>query len=358
MRRIPFCILAIFLAALAGCASHAAPDSGGQAAITPDSDAAAPQAVASADADAPTPVAGAQFTLHCSTFSGPSHTMDAKRLKDYLVRQTGSKDWYVVHSADDSDLYFGYYKTFDDRAQMTEYTRAQSDRAKISSLVDNDGERMFPQIGFVPIETPDPPAPKEWDLSSNKGYWTLQIAVYKGGPERKQLAVDAVKGFRNAGVEAYYRHGRATSEVYIGSWPRNAVAEQEAASAEGDDPNEPLLILPDSFAGAENSKVYSPDGRRMKVVVPKLDIQDPSLKKAAADYPNYYVNGVVIGHRVQLADHSFQTIPWSSYLIQVPHDDGEQGDSQVNTDAGQNSADQPTDSGSAPAVVPGLGGLR
>ncbi len=358
MRRIPFYVLAVFLAAVAGCASHATPDSVGQAAVAPDSDVAAPGTAASADAGAPTPMAGAQFTLHCSTLSGPTHTMDAKRLKDYLVRQTGSKDWYVVHSADDSDLYFGYYKTFDDRAQMAEYTRAQTDRAKISSLVDNDGERMFPQIGFVPIETPDPPAPKEWDLSSNKGYWTLQIAVYKGSPERKQLAVDAVKGFRSAGVEAYFRHGRATSEVYIGSWPRIAVAEQEAASAVGDDRNEPLLILPDSFAGAENSKVYAPDGRKMKVVVPKLDILDPSLKRAAADYPNYYVNGVVIGHRVQLADHSFQTIPWSSYLIQVPHDDAEQGDSQANTDSGQNSAGQPSDSGSAPAAVPGLGGLR
>ncbi|HEY1921138.1 MAG TPA: hypothetical protein VGG44_00115 [Tepidisphaeraceae bacterium] len=356
MRRILFFVMGLLFAAIGGCASHAAPDSTGQAAVAPDSDSAAPAAVAQEDA-APTPVAGAQFTLHCSMFTGPTHTMDAKRLKEYLVRQTGSKDWYVVHSADESDLYFGYYKSFDDRADVAEYTRAQTDKAKVSSLVDNEGERMFPQIAFVPIETPDPPAPKEWDLSSNKGYWTLQIAVYKGSPERKQLAVDAVRGFRNAGVEAYFRHGRSTSEVYIGSWPRNAVAEQQAASAEGDDPNEPLLILPDSFAGAENSKVYTPDGRRMKVVVPKLDIQDPSLKKAAADYPNYYVNGEVVGHRVQLADHSYTTIPWSSYLIQVPHDD-DQGDSQANTDSGQNPTDQPADSGSAPAAVPGLGGLR
>jgi hypothetical protein len=359
MRRIAFFVLAAFFAAVAGCASHATSDSGSGAAATADSSAASPDAVASDDSAAPAPPEGAQFTIHCNTFNGPSHIMDAKRIKDYLIHQTGSKDWYVVHSADESDLYFGYYKTFDDRAQVSEYTRAQTDRAKISSLVDNDGQRMFPQIGFVPIETPDPPAPREWDLSSNRGFWTLQIAVYKGSPQRKQMAVDAVKGFRNAGIEAYYRHGSATSEVYIGSWPRGAVAEQQAAAAASDDPNEPLLVLPDSFSGAENSNVYTQDGRKMKVVVPKLDILDPSLKKAAADYPYYYVNGIVIGHRVRLADHSWQTIPWSSYLIQVPHGDGDEDDSQVKGDSAENQGDQPADSGtSPPTAVPGLGGLR
>jgi len=356
MRRITFFVLAAFFAAVAGCASNPASDSGSPAAATPDS--ASPEAVASDDTGMPAPPEGAQFTLHCSTFSGATHIMDAKRIKDYLIRQTGSKDWYVVHSADESNLYFGFYKTFDDRSQLDEYTRAQTDRAKVSSLVDNDGAAMFPQIGFVPIETPDPPAPREWDLSSNRGFWTLQIAVYKGSPERKQLAVDAVKGFRNAGIEAYYRHGAATSEVYIGSWPRGAVAEQQAASAASDDPNEPLLVLPDSFSGAENSNVYTPDGRKMKVVVPKLDILDPSLKKAAADYPHYYVNGIVVGHRVRMPDHSWQIVPWSSYLIQVPHGDGDEDDSQVKGDSAQNPADQPSDSGSAPSAVPGLGGLR
>jgi hypothetical protein len=360
MRRIAFALVALLFAAVGGCASHASSDPANQAAMTPDSSSAtaSPETAANDDTAMPAIPQGAQFTLHCMTFNDPTHLMDAKRTKDYLVRQTGSKDWYVVHSADESDLYFGFYKTFDDRSQITEYTRAQTDRAKVSSLVDNNGDRMFPQIGFVPIETPDPPAPKEWDLSSNRGYWTLQIAVYKGSPERKQMAVDAVKGFRNAGIEAYYRHGPSTSEVYIGSWPRAAVAEQEAAAAASDDPNEPLLVLPDSFSGAENSPAYTPDGRKMKVVVPKLDIVDPTLKKAAADYPNYYVNGEVIGHRVQLANHTWQTIPWSSYLIQVPHGDGNEDDSQVKGDSDQNSNDQPSDSAGAPAAVPGLGGLR
>ncbi len=80
-------------------------------------------------------------------------------MKDDLVRGTGSKQWYIVHSAGESDLYYGFYKTFDDPSQAAEYDRAQSDRAKVSSLVDENGDRIFPQVGFVPINTPDPPAP-------------------------------------------------------------------------------------------------------------------------------------------------------------------------------------------------------
>jgi hypothetical protein len=360
MSRVPFVILAAFFVVIGGCGSHTTSDSGNQAVVNPDETPTADTTPAgvSDDAAMPAPPQGAQFTLHCATFNSPTHIQDAKRTKDYLVRGTGSKDWYVVHSADESDLYFGFYKTFDDRSQTKEYERAQSDRARVSSLVDDNGERIFPQIGFVPINTPDPPAPKEWELSSNPGYWTLQIAVYKGGPERKQDAVDAVKGFREHGVEAYFRQGPSTSEVYIGSWPRNAVAEQQAAAAQGDDPNEPLLVLPDSLAGAANGNFYTPDGRKMKVIVPKLEVLDPSLKKAAADYPYYYVNGIVAGHKVQLADHSWQTLPWPSYLIQVPHENGDEGDSQAKSDADRNPADKPADSGSAAPVVPGLGGLR
>ncbi|HEX4054831.1 MAG TPA: hypothetical protein VHX86_11250 [Tepidisphaeraceae bacterium] len=356
MRRVCFFALSMFFAAMVGCASHATTDSA-QAVAHPDSTPAADAAVGD-DSAMPAPPQGSQFTLHCATYTGPTHVLDAKRMKDDLVRSTGSKDWYVVHSSDDSDLYYGFYKTFDDRSQAAEYDRAQTDRARVSTLVDDNGDRLFPDAGFVPINTPDPPAPSEWDLASNPGYWTLQIAVYKGGVQRKQLAVDAVRGFRQHGVEAYFRHGPSTSEVYIGSWPRSAVAEQQAATAEEDDPTEPLLVLPQSFAGAENSTVYGPDGRKMKVVVPKLQIVDPSLKLATVKYPYYYVNGEVLGHRVQLADHSWKMIPWPSYLIQVPHDNGEEDDSQAKSDTGQNPGDQPADSGNSAPSVPGLGGLR
>ena len=340
MRARYFFLLAGFLAAVAGCASHPAAESNaagsGQSGFDPGG-----QCGGRDDSAIPAPPAGAQFTLHCATFTGPTHVLDAKRMKDDLVRGTGSKQWYIVHSADESDLYYGFYKTFDDPSQAAEYARAQSDRAKVSTLVDENGDPIFSEVGFVPINTPDPPAPGNGICRATPATGRFRSPCTRESVQRKQLAVDAVRGFRQHGVEAYFRHGPSTSEVYIGSWPRDAVAEQEAAAAEGDDPNEPLLVLPDSFAGAENSTVYGPDGRKMKVVVPKLQILDPSLKVATEKYPYYYVNGIVMGHRVQMADRTWKTIPWPSYLIQVPHENGDEDNSQAKSDVDQNPATSP-----------------
>ena len=64
---------------------------------------------------------------------------------------------------------------------------------------------------IVPIDSPDPVAPPEWNLANAKGYWSLQIAAYKDSPKRKEAAVEAVREARKNGVEAYYYHGETTS---------------------------------------------------------------------------------------------------------------------------------------------------
>ncbi len=343
----------------AGCASPPAPSSPTAAAPTEtNSTISQPANEAS---DMPVPPQGALYSLRCAEFTSQTHIMDAKRVKDMLMRSTGLKDFYIVHSSEESDLYYGFYKTFDDRSQLAEYTRAQSDRAKLASLVDGNGDPIFAQVIFGSINLPDPPAPREWDLASNPGYWTLQIAVYKGSPERKQAAVDAVKEFRARGVEAYFRHGAATSEVYIGSWPKESVAEQDDSVAQSDNPDQPLLVVPGPLPnGVDGDKIYDSAGRKVKVVMPKLQIVDPKLKVATEQYPYYYVNGEVAGRRVQLADHTWQTVPWSSYLIQVPHENTDQDQPDKPDLGGQNQSGQQNDNGDSTAapVVPGLGGLR
>lgn len=348
--------LAVGLAAW-GCAGSQPPAV--SSSVAPEqTDSALPAAPSSDDSAMPVPPEGANYTLHCASFTGDTHILDSKRIKDMLVQTTGLKGFYIIHGSDESDLYYGFYKTFDDQAQLAEYTRAQTDRARLASLVDGAGEPIFSQVVFEGINLPDPPAPKEWDLSSNPGYWTLQIAVYKGSPERKQAAVDAVKGFRAHGIEAYFRHGPTTSEVYIGSWPKDSVAEQDASVAQSDDPDQPLLVVPGPLPkGVDANDVYDHSGRKVKVVMPNLQIVDPKLKMMAQEYPYYYVNGEVIGRKVQQPDHTWKTVPWSSYLIQVPHPNGDQ---DADTTGGQSEPGQPNngDDGNSAQSVPGLGGMR
>jgi hypothetical protein len=354
--------LSIFVLAAVGCSSSPpAASSSGESfqAQGGGSDVSSTAAAPDPNADMPTIPPDAMYTLHCATFTGLTHIDDAKRVKLLLVRSTGSKDWYLVHESDSSDLYFGFYKTFDDRSQLADFNRAQSDKVRIGSMVNDQGDPLFPMVMFTSINTPDPPAPKAWDLSSNPGYWTLQIAVYKGSPLRKQMAVDAVKGFRAMGVEAYYRHGPATSEVYIGSWPREAVQEQEAASAEADDPDESLLVVPGPLPkGIDPNNLHDAQGRKVKVVMPQLVIQDESLKRVTQQYPNYYVNGVVAGHKVKMTDGTYQVVAWPSYLIQVPHDNQDDQDQTDKADLGQSPSQQQGGTDEPGSNVPGLGGLR
>jgi len=311
---------------------------------------ASPAASGAGGMDLPAFPPGAQSTLLCNTFTGTAHVVEATRAKEYLKVRTGSDQWYVIHSADESDLFFGFYSTDDDRAQTDESKRALADQLKLAAMVDEDARKMFAQVLFVPINPPDPPAPKEWDVMNNSGFWTLQIAVFRDSPQRKQAAIDTVRQARAQGVEAYFHHGDLMSFVYVGSWPRDAVKEQSEKSAKSDDPNQPLVVLSGPIAGAENAQFQTKDGRKMKVLMPKLEILDPGLKQTAEQYPYTEVNGEVKGRKVTKVDGSTTVVPFPSYLVQLRPDTS-------NTDE---SAKSESEESTAPpsSDVPGLNGLR
>jgi hypothetical protein len=294
----------------------------------------------------------AQYSLLCASFTSPDHIADATEFKRLVIARTGMKDWYVYHNDQTSDLMYGFYKTFEDKTQKAEYDRAQADRKALENLTDSGGNRVFQQVIFVPITLPDPPADPAWKLENNKGFWTLQIAVYRNSPQRKQFAVDAVRDARKQGIEAYFRHDPDMSEVFIGSWPRDAVKAGDTDIATVDDPNAPLLVMP---APVNPNDVYKDGktGKQMKVVAPaQLDIIDPTLKAAIAQYPYTYVNGGIHGHNVLLKDHTTQFVPYPSYLLQIGDEAAAVGNGQV------------PDAGGAPGDaagnrdIPGLGGLH
>ena len=221
------------------------------------------------------------------------------------------KDWYIIHSEGESDLYYGFYTTFDDPPQTAEYTRAQDDHAKLTSLVNDVGDKIFSMVLFVPINLPDPPAPKEWDLKNNPGYWTLQIGIYRDSPERKQAAVDAVREARAEGIEAYFQHGPVASGVFIGSWPKDA-AEISDTSTPSDDPHQQVLVLSSPVAGHEGQDFHDNNGQKMHVVMPEVQIFDPGLKAAISKYP--YTESTAKSSAGASPRHP-EVIPYPSYLI-------------------------------------------
>jgi hypothetical protein len=323
------------LLALAACSSAPKPAASGSAL-----GASAPLASADTGSDLgmPVPPPGAMFTLFCCAFTGPTHIADAAQAKQYLIARTGLKDWYIIHSEGESDLYYGFYTTFDDPAQTAEFTRAQDDHAKLTSLVNDVGDKIFSMVLFVPINLPDPPAPKEWDLKNNPGYWTLQIGIYRDSPQRKQAAVDAVREARAQGIEAYYQHGPVASGVFVGSWPKEA-AEISDTSAPTEDPHQPVLVLSSPIAGHEGQDYQTTDGREVHVVMPAVQLFDPTLKDAVAKYPYTEINGEILG---RASPRHPDVIPYPSYLIPVPHEDVTPDKDQLpGMTPDQNQPDQP-----------------
>jgi hypothetical protein len=325
---------------------------------SPEVGAAAPARVAAAvppavKSDMPTPPEGANYTIQCAVFTGDRHIVDATRAKQELVQRTGSREWYILHAEDQSTLYYGFYKTYDDRSQTAEYTRAQTDHARISSLLNAGGDRLFPQAIFAPITLPDPPAPREWDVMQNPGYWTLMILVYRDNPQRKQAAVDMVREFRERyhREDVYFHHYPSHSEVYIGSWPRNAVKEGESDTAQVDNPNQQLLVIGTPIVGAEKRHAVTPEGQDVKIVMPRLVVQDPTLKAALDQFPYEYINGEIVGRPERQNDGTTKVIPFPSCLVGVPHGDDLAGpDNNLGADPAKTA--KPAD------TTPGLGGIR
>jgi hypothetical protein len=232
------------------------------------------------------PPKGARFTIYAGAVRGDLHVQSATRIRDTLKTSTKMPDWYVIHEADRSLIYYGYYPSLDD-------PRAKRDRQKIDGIVDQMGNRPFPQALMVEIATPDPDAPPEWNLANAKGFWTLQIAVYNGTPERKQAAVDTVREARKQGLEAYYLHGEAASFVCIGTWPQTAAEVTTAETPRGSDPSKPLMVVPATNDPALNRQFEEVARQRgQQLVRPQMKVIDPTLEAALQQFPRMAVNGM------------------------------------------------------------------
>lgn len=317
------------------------------------------------------PPADARFTLLCDEIVGPDHVLRAAALKAQLIASTGLTAWHIVHTEDKSSLFFGYYRVADDASSDPgEYTRAQSDLHRLLEVKNSQGERLFRAVFFTPVDTADPDAPPEWNLAnaSAKAYWSLQIAAYRGSPERKQAAVASVKTLRGMGVEAYYFHGDSISSVCVGAFPREAVKEQDKDHAQSSDETAPLLVVNGPLPPL-TSEMYNKEGQRLTVIAPKLTVLDPALAKAIREFPDHSINGMTYGR----PDKDGNLIRDASFLVVLPSRDGgapvpptinsaRGGDAALDAAAAAAITDPRPGDGPSPAdgstAPPGLGRLR
>ena len=284
----------------------------------------------------PIPPADAQYTIYCRALGGPGHIEQANASKEALIKLSGMKDWYIIHQADQSVIYYGFYRAIEppkDKKDPNrgEADRAQRDRKQIENLTDNGGKaggaKLFDHCLFVPITMPDPTAPGEWNLLNSGGYWSLQIAAYKDSPHRKQAAVDAVRDARARGVNAYYYHGETTSSVCIGAWPKEAVRSSTdfdggdggVVAAAGGDADQDLLILPQPLPKDQQVEFRNRQGERVRDATPSYEAVDPSLMATMAQYPTHSINGIVyVSKTKDKVTGETKTVEDPSFLVQIP----------------------------------------
>jgi len=261
---------------------------------------------------------GARWTLACKTFSGPTHQHDAAVTKQQWMGKSGLTSWYVVHGEQESTLYYGYYRSFNDPKDLDETHRALADQKKIESLANGFGDHVFQTVIFVEMATADPVAPREWNIVNSPGHFTLVIATYMGDVNRKQLAVDAVRDARSRGIEAYYYHDETASNVCIGSWPAEAVRTQEAPSASSADPRQPIMVSNAALPPEIASRLRDKNGNKIKVMAPRIDPVDPGLIKTMRDFPLYSFNGnEVVDVRTDSSTGKKVRIPRATYLAEI-----------------------------------------
>lgn len=281
---LPF-VLALLLAGLAIAGDRGAGDSANSASFVPPPN--------------------ARWTIICQVFTGDTHQADATRAKEYWIHRTGLPGFYIIHEQNQSTLYYGYYQTISGKGSE----RAQADRRKIEQLANDTGDRPFLGCIFVELIPKDPPAPAEWNLVNAKGYWSLQVGVYESDPRRKEVAVESVRDMRAHGIDAYFYHGPTASSVCIGTWPKDAVKQEQAKP----NPDEPVLV---SNRPVGNGDIRLRSGQKVQEVVPKVQILDPSLRAMMEKYPYEAING-----EMELRDANGKLIkgPTPSYIVVIPH---------------------------------------
>lgn len=189
-----------------------------------------PAAGASEVADAPTRSGvdeGTKYTILLSTYTGPNHAANAKRVKELLTSDHDAfargRDLLVVHKEGGSDLYWN--RTY------TDAETAKPDLLKVRTFrFPNESIPAFPGAITVPM-LPAEFGPRDWSLTAAATWqyeYTVLVGEYEDSPKdfyvgrRIKDCVEHVRELRRLGFPAYYYHGPAKSLVTVGLFLESA----------------------------------------------------------------------------------------------------------------------------------------
>ncbi|MCA9253233.1 MAG: hypothetical protein KDA54_19060 [Phycisphaerales bacterium] len=171
-----------------------------------------------------------EWTILARECFGSGHRNDAKKIAAALKKTPGIKPEcvYVVDNKKDSRVYYGsYWRPPNEKTGRFEIPQdMRQDLALIKDFT-TSGERFFFDARISPTPTPDV-GNKAWELSRNRGYYSLRVALFYNEPgflNRKEAASTYCEELRAKGYDAYYRHTEIVSEVFVGSFGKNALVQ-------------------------------------------------------------------------------------------------------------------------------------
>ncbi len=182
-----------------------------------------------------------------------THVRDANYYREMLEKNAGWKGVFVIHKAGHSELFWGRYSSVG---------AAQENLGKAKAYRPPSGDPIFAKAIVVPLPGKDI-GPAEWNLKNAKAAYSLLVAVFKDDPERKYVgrrrrAVELCEQLRKSHCEAYFHHGRTSSDVTVGAFPPQSI------------------------------------GIRRTRTGPQLDIRDPKIRLLQKQFPHLLLNGNTI----------------------------------------------------------------
>ncbi|NOX58902.1 MAG: hypothetical protein GXP29_08605 [Planctomycetes bacterium] len=221
-----------------------------------------------------------EWTILARECFGSGHRREAEKIAQTLRTSPGIKPdrVYVVHTKRSSRVYYGsYWRPPNKRTGRFDLTQEiRNDLALLKDFT-TSGERFFYQAHVLPTPTPDV-GNKAWDMSRNRGYYSLRIALFYNEPgflKRKQAAADYCGELREDGYEAFYRHTDIVTEVFVGSFGRDALVKGRRLGVVANLPGKEVLDLMKKErrfrVELRNLQVYStPTGGRRTVQLARL----------------------------------------------------------------------------------------